>query len=341
MVNKMKLNLFLAALFCNALVCSAQAIEVAPEQVLSTDVVRCGTDLSVNTYAYKKDGKWQGFDADMCRVFAWAILGDGEKFKLVDTRSYQAVKALKSGLIDVMLSGGNYSIAMQARGQAEEIGLLYYDRQMFAAKDAPENVKSMEDFKNKKVCVSANAYYLDNLKAYNAKYKLHLHILPFNSPDKARTAFLLKRCELLSGKGTILKGMMYTGPQRGVRVLPEEFAYKPVYAFVSPQNPDFVTKMKWIINALYLAEEKGINKDNVADFEAGDDESVRNLLGQNKQIWKYFNLNPDWVNKAIAAVGNMGEIYDRNLGPDSRVNLSRGQANLIKNGGIIYAKEFK
>lgn len=341
MVNKMKLNLFLAAFFCNALICSAQAAEIGSEPILSAGVVRCGTDLSVNTYAYKKDGKWQGFDADMCRAFAWALFGDGEKFKLVDTRSYQAVKALKSGLIDVMLSGGNYSIAMQARGQAEEVGLLYYDRQMFAAKDAPEKAKSMEDFKNQKVCVSANADYLDKLKEYNAKYKLHLHIMPFNSPDKARTAFLLKRCELLSGKGTILKGMLYGGPQRGVQILPEEFAYKPVYAFVGMRDSGFITKMKWIVNSLYLAEEKGINKDNVADFDAKDDESARNLLGQNAQMWKYFGLNPDWVKKAIADVGNMAEIYDRNLGTNSRVNLSRGQANLIKNGGIIYAKEFK
>ena len=230
---------------------------------------------------------------------------------------------------------------MQARGQAEEVGLLYYDRQMCAAKDAPEKAKLMEDFKNQKVCVSANADYLDKLKEYNAKYKLHLHIMPFNSPDKARTAFLLKRCELLSGKGTILKGMLYGGPQRGVQILPEEFAYKPVYAFVGMRDSGFITKMKWIVNSLYLAEEKGINKDHVADFDAKDDESARNLLGQNAQMWKYFGLNPDWVKKAIADVGNMAEIYDRNLGTNSRVNLSRGPANLIKNGGIIYAKEFK
>lgn len=320
---------------------SVNAAEVKQEPVLSGGVVRCGTDLSVNTYAYKKDGKWQGFDADMCRAFAWALLGDGEKFKIIDTRSYQAAKALKSGLIDVMLSGGNYSLTMQARGQAEEVGLMYFDRQMFAAKDAPENIKSMEDFKNKKVCVSANADYLDNLKSYNAEYKLHLHILTFNSPDKARAAFLLKRCELLTGQGTVLKGLLFGGPQRGVQVLPEEFAYKPVYAFVGLQNQGFAAKMQWIINALYLAEEKGITKDNISAFVNADDKSVRNLLGQDKQMWMYFGLDPDWVNKAVADVGNMGEIYERNMGENSRVKLSRGKANLIKNGGIVYAKEFE
>lgn len=341
MVNKMKLNLFFTALFFNAAISSVQAAEVKPEQVLNGKVLSCGSDLSVNTYAYKKDGRWQGFDSDICRALAWAVLGDGDRFKITDTRSYQAAGALQAGLIDVMLSGGKYSLAMQGKGQAEEVGLLYYDRQMFAAKDAPEDVKSMEDFNGKKVCVSAEADYLPELKAYNAKYKLNLRILPFNSFKKARMSFLLKRCELLTAQGTVLKDMMFDGKQKGVQVLPEEFAYKPVYAFVSPQNYMLATKLKWVINALYLAEEKGISKNNIADIESVDDESVRNLLGENSEVWQNLGLKPDWVRNAITDVGNMSEIYERNLGQKSRYKFKRGDASLLKDGGKVYPKEFK
>lgn len=123
--------------------------------------------------------------------------------------------------------------------------------------------------------------------------------------------------------------------------MPEEFAYKPVYAFVSPQNYMLATKLKWVINALYLAEEKGISKNNIADIESVDDESVRNLLGENSEVWQNLGLKPDWVRNAITDVGNMGEIYERNLGQKSRYKFKRGDASLLKDGGKVYPKEFK
>jgi general L-amino acid transport system substrate-binding protein len=39
----------------------------------------------------------------------------------------------------------------------------------------------------------------------------------------------------------------------------------------------------------------------------------------------------------IEAVGNYGEIFDRDLGPKSKLNLVRGPNNLWTQGGLIYA----
>ena len=39
----------------------------------------------------------------------------------------------------------------------------------------------------------------------------------------------------------------------------------------------------------------------------------------------------------IAAVGNYGEIFDRNFGPDTGAGVARGQNALWSNGGLIYA----
>lgn len=337
----MKLKSSLAIIFGVLLAGKAYAIDTTLKPILNTEVIRCGSDLSVKSYAYKQDGEWQGFDADICRAFAWAIYGDGSRFEMVDVRPYNVGRSLKGGLIDVMLSGGVFSAGVEAKQQAEAIGLLYYDRQMFAAKDAPEGIKSMDDFKGKRVCVSTDSDYLDNLKEYNLKYGLDLQILPFNSPDKAKKAFLLKRCELITSRGMLLEGMLMESPQKGVQILPEEFAYKPVYAFVSQDNNKLRIALKWALNALYLAEDMGVSQKNVGILIGNEDISARNLLGDDDLLWLSLGLKPQWVRQAVGNVGNMGEIYERNLGQDSKIKLDRGKANLIKKGGVVHAEQFR
>lgn len=341
MVNKMKLKFSIVSLFVFSIVTAAQAVNVRLKPILQTDVIRCGSDLSVKTYAYKEDGVWKGFDADMCRAFAWAIYGDGSRFEMVDVRPQRVGQALQGKLIDVMLSGGLYSAAIEAKQHAASVGLLYYDRQMFAAKDAPENIESMDAFKGKKVCVSMESDYLDNLKEYNLKYRLDLNIFPFNSPEKARRAFLLKRCDLITTRGTLLYDMIRNSPGKGLTILPEEFAHKPVYAFVSRDNNKLRVALKWVMNALFLTEDLGIDSKNISILIGNEDISTRNLLGDNDLLWLSLGLRPQWVRQAVTDLGNMSEIYERNFGPDSALPLERGKANLIKNGGIVHAEEFR
>lgn len=336
---KLKFSLALVVMFLCLPQANAADFQLRP--ILKSDVIRCGSDLTVKAYAYKENGEWHGFDADICRAFAWAIYGDGSKFEMVDVRPYLVGQSLKGGLIDVMLSGGVYSAGVEAKQQAAAVGLLYYDRQMFAAKDAPEDAKSMDAFKGKTVCVSTDSDYLDNLKEYNIKYKLDLQILPFNSPAKAREAFLLKRCSLFTTRGMLLQGMMMDSPGKNLEILPEEFAYKPVYAFVAQNNNRLRVALKWALNALYLAEDLGINRKNIEILIGNEDASARNLLGDDELLWLSLGLKPQWVRQAVGDLGNMAEIYNRNLGEDSKFKLKRGDANLIKNGGVVHAEEFR
>jgi general L-amino acid transport system substrate-binding protein len=45
--------------------------------------------------------------------------------------------------------------------------------------------------------------------------------------------------------------------------------------------------------------------------------------------------------KVIEAVGNYGEIYDRNVGEGSTLKLDRGQNQLWENGGLMYSPPFR
>ena len=330
MVKKMKLKFSFAILLIWLVSFSAHA-----------EVVKCGTNLSTKAYAYNENGQWKGFDADVCRAFAWALYGDGNKFEMVDVRTHEILPALQSGKINVMLSNNVSPAMMEAKQRASVGGLLYYDRQMFAAKDIDENVASMKEFSSKKVCVFAGADYLENLKYYNNEHKLDFKIMAFKSLRKARNAFLLKRCELFSMQGLPLQSIITDSPGKGLVVLPEEYAYKGVYAYTPYANNEFRSVIKWVINALYAAEQMGMNKDNAVDFAYKRTPENLSLFGDDNILWHLLNVKPNWLRLAVADLGNMGEIFERNLGSQSDYKLKRGQAALIKDGGTVAVEPFK
>ncbi len=304
--------------------------------------VLCGTDLNAGTFAHKDEaGYWRGIDADLCRVFSTAIFGRSDRFKLVDVKANQANAAIANNKIDIMLGNAPGTASQDISGRSTQAALLYYIRQMILT-HKNENATSMDDFKGKKVCVISGTDDYYNLQDFSDKYKLNLRPLFFQNANDAKNAFLLKRCDLYTGNELYLKGIIdnMTDTSLQIEILPEVIAEKPVYAQVLKDNQKLRTSVKWIINALTLAEKRGINSKNVDIFIGLKDGSVKNLLGVNPDLWNKFELNPTWVRSTITELGNYGEIYEKNLGSISELKIERGKNNLIENGGLIGSQSF-
>ena len=339
----MKLIFALCCLFSVLSVSDAAAADAGMRYIQTRGVVRCGTDLSAKTYAYKDaDGRWQGIDADLCRVLATAVLGDKKRIEIVNVTTNTVSKYLTTNKIDFMLGGAPYSAGLEISSQAAPIDIIYYDKQMFLARDASK-AGSMEDFRGKKVCVVKNSddqYYLEE---YNRRYNLDLKPLFFANAQRAKEAFLLNRCPLLTGNALYLTNTLKSAgiKDEDTMVLPEVISVKPVYAFASKNNNALRISAKWILNALKLAEETGINSSNI-DISIGvEDTSTKNLLGADETLWNRFKVrDPKWVRKALKEIGNYGEIYEKNLGKESEFKLEREQNRLLKDGGLIIPQPF-
>jgi general L-amino acid transport system substrate-binding protein len=68
-----------------------------------------------------------------------------------------------------------------------------------------------------------------------------------------------------------------------------------------------------------------------------EDPSIKRMLGVTPGMGKALGLDEKWAYNAIKAVGNYGEIFDRNLGPETPIGFERGLNNLWTKGGLIYA----
>ena len=48
-------------------------------------------------------------------------------------------------------------------------------------------------------------------------------------------------------------------------------------------------------------------------------------------------LTKGWALRAVAAVGNYGEMFERNLGRDSALGIERGFNRLWNQGGLMFS----
>ena len=103
--------------------------------------------------------------------------------------------------------------------------------------------------------------------------------------------------------------------------------------------------LRWIIFTLITAEEEGITKENIDEKvklakNNPQLKSLRRFLGIDGGLGEKIGLSNDFTVNVIKASGNYGEIYERNLGKDSNVPISRELNELFKNGGLHFSPPF-
>lgn len=305
-------------------------------------IVRCGTDLQTKAFAHKdEDGFWHGFDVDICKAISYGVFNRGDRFQMVNIAPENVTQALASNKIDIMLSGSNYSAKDEITSKFMPVDILYYEQQTFLAKKIPD-AKSMEAYKGAKVCVVNDTIDYHNLLNYSDTYKLDFKLLSFKTKKRAEEAFLLNRCQLLTGNALVLQALKEKrfSSKDDVVLLPEPIAIKPIYALVAKDNNSLRIIVKWIFNALKLSEEHNISSQNINIFIGAKDLSLQNLLGDNPKLWAKFGLSPNWLRNSMSDIGNYGEIYERNFGSGSDLKIERKGNNLIGNGGLIIAEPF-
>ena len=341
----MKLKSLIGSLcLINSLLAAGTVLAADPglRYITTRGTIRCGSDLQAKNYAYKdEDGFWHGFDAEMCKVFSQAIFGRPDRFTMVDVSSNDIPKALSTNKVDIMFGAAPFEASTEIANKAMPADVMYYDQQMFLARKI-DGATSMQAYKGAKVCVVPNTDDYNNLQNYSDRYKLDLVPLNFQSRRRATEAFLLNRCQMLTGNAIYLNSILKHNfaEKDNVVILPESIAIKPTYALVAKDNNTLRIVAKWIFNALKLSEEYGIDSKNIKVFIGSQDLSQQNLLGDNPALWNKFGLSPNWVRNTIADQGNYGEIYERNIGADSPLQMERRENNLLKNGGLLMTQPF-
>ncbi|MFZ2652496.1 MAG: amino acid ABC transporter substrate-binding protein [Burkholderiaceae bacterium] len=300
----------------------------------------CGVNPSLPGFsAADSQGNWAGLDVDTCKAVAATVLNDASKIKWVPLNASQRFAALQSGEIDVLARNTTWTLTRDASLGLSFTGVTYYDGQGFMV---PKNLKvtNAKQLKGATVCVQSGTTTEKNLTDYSKAAALNMKPVVFETQEAANKAYFAGRCQVYttdaSGLASI-RNKESTNPDDHV-ILPDLISKEPLGPSVRRGDDEWFAIVKWVVFALIEAEEYGITQANVDQMKADSkDPVVQRILGTSEDTGKLLGLDKDWAYRAIKAVGNYGEIFERNVGPKSALKLPRGANNLWSQGGYMYA----
>jgi general L-amino acid transport system substrate-binding protein len=314
------------------------------DTIKQRDQIVVGVSTGVAGFsAADSSGKWAGLDVDVGRAIAAALLGDADKVKWVPLASQQRFTALQSGEVDVLSRNTTVTLTRDASMGLAQTAIVFYDGQGFMV-PAKMKLKSAKQLKGATVCVQSGTTTEKNLTDFSRANKLNLKPVVFDKFDAANAAYFAGRCQAYttdaSGLASI-RAKEAKDPKEHV-ILPELISKEPLGPLVRRGDEDWTAIVRWVVYGLLEAEENGITQANVDKFKAeSTDPVVMRLLGKGEDTGKLLGLDRDWLARAIKAVGNYGEIYERNVGLKTPVAIPRGKNELWTQGGLMYAQPIR
>ncbi len=306
--------------------------------------VNCGVSTGTSTGMSTLDnqGRWSGFEADFCRAVAAALLGDAAKVKFVPLEFRAAFASLQSGAVDLLARTATWTFARDTELNLEFAGVYIYDGQGFmVAKKL--GVKSGKELNGATVCVTGGSTSELNLADWFRANGIRYTPIVGNARDQNQANLEAGRCDVYTNEigGLASSRTAMKNPDDWV-LLPEIFSKEPAGPIVRQDDPKFRDVVAWTLYAQIAAEEYGVTQANVKQMaETSPNPEVQRLLGKTGEFGAKAGLANDWVVKIVGAVGNYGEMYDRNLGEKSPIKLARGLNALWTNGGLLYAPPFR
>lgn len=327
------------------------AVSPTLERIRSRKKLRCGVTDSTPGFSERNlTGQWHGFDVDLCRAAAAAVLGDARAVSIVGLNSRTRFAALQSGAVDLLAGGGSDTFTHDVVFGLDFVGVSYYDSLGFlaAAPRAPRRadaaaptLKTIADLNGARICVqggsAAQQALAEGLKARGLSYQPIVK----DNPEQSLAAYQRRQCDAIVDDLSVLAHdrSALRDPERH-EVLTETLADEPFGPVVREGDDRWSDVVRWTLNALVLAEAGKLNSRTV-DVARRDsvDPQVRRLLGAEGDAGRRLGLADDWAFRVIRQVGSYDEIFDRNLGPNSELKLDRGR-NALWNAdkpGQIYA----
>jgi len=319
---------------------SAQTLEAVKEK----GHVQCGINTGLTGFAAPDaQGNWTGFDVDFCRAIAAAVFGSGDAVKFTPLTGKQRFIALSAGEVDVLSRNTTWTYSRDNDLKLTFVGINYYDGQGFMV-PAGIGVGSALELDGATVCIQTGTTTELNLADFFRANNMSYEPVPIETNEQAREQFFANACDVYTTDRSGLAATRATAanPDDYV-VLPEIVSKEPLGPLVRHGDDQWADINRWVLNVLIIAEEKGLTQANVASMAANgsNDPEVNRMLGVEGEYGGMLELSSDWVVNVISAVGNYGEIFDRNIGPNTPIGLDRGLNALYNGGGILYAPPYR
>ncbi len=300
--------------------------------------VNCGVSQGLQGFSDKDAaGAWSGFDVDFCRALAAAVFNDPAKVNFVPLSANDRFEALRAKRIDVLSRNSTWTLERESALGLLFAAITYHDGQGFLLLRNPKTVSALE-LDGKSICVQEGTTSRANLADYFRANSMTYKEAPFALLADARAALESGKCDVFTADQSALYAeRLKLAKPAEAQILPDVISKEPLGPAARADDLAWFNVVKWTAFALINAEELGISTATVPDALASTKPDVRRFTGAEGNLGKGLGLDNAWAVRAVKAVGNYAEVFERNIGSRSKLAIPRGLNQLWSQGGILYA----
>jgi len=338
----MKKSVFLGAVTIAGLAAGAAAAGTV-DDVKARGKLNCGVNSGLVGFAAPDaNGEWKGFDIDVCRAVAAAVLGDANAIEFVPTTPKTRFTALAAGEVDMLVRNTTWTFSRDVDLKFDFVGVNYYDGQGFMVPKAL-GVSSAKELDGARVCIQTGTTTELNLADFFRANNISYEPVPIETNAEAQQQYLAGACDVYTtdASGLAATRATFENPDEHV-LLPEIISKEPLGPLVRHGDNEWGDVVRWTLNALITAEELGVTSANIDEMSAGtDNPEINRLLGTEGTLGEMLGLDADWAARAVKAGGNYGEVFAKNIGEETPIGLSRGLNAQWTEGGLLYSPPFR
>lgn len=344
------------ALSGTAVMAQDATVQVGPitQAVIDRGELICGVNNALPGFGFPNAaGEIEGFDADFCRAVAAAILGDASKVNFRPVVAADRQTVLQSGEVDMLSRNTTFTSSRDTQWGVTFAPTTFYDGQgVMVMTDS--GVEALEDLAGGIICTNSGTTTELNITDAMNNRGLDFQLQTYQDFNAVMATFNQGGCDAVTTDMSGLVSQKASAADPGaMKILDVVLSKEPLGPLTPQSDPQFADIVRWTVFATIQAEEFGIDSTNIDEFiqtEGESDEDYNARVGANvarflgyggNQNGSYFGIENHFTEAIIRQVGNYGEIYARNLGPDTIFDLPRGVNSLWTDGGLLYAPPFR
>lgn len=311
-------------------------------EIQARGALRCGVNATLPGFGVvDANGNFSGFDVDFCKAIAAAVLGDANAVEYRPLTAGERFTAVQSGEVDVLIRNTTWTSSRDSTVGLNFAPTTFFDGQGFMVR-RDSGITDLTDFEGRAICVQSGTTTELNLADVMAALDVQYTPVIFEQAPQLVAAYDDGQCD---GWTTDKSGLASFQTQLRVPtdhvILEATISKEPLGPSVLHGDDQWFDVVKWTVFALINAEEFGITQANVDAARTSPNPEVQRMLGTDPANVQGLGLRPDAFYLAIQAVGNYGEIYDRNIGAGSIFDIPRGLNAQYYDGGLLYGIPFR
>ena len=308
------------------------------EEVRARGHLNCGVSEGLPGFSEADaDGQWRGFDVEICRAVAAAVFADPDAVTFVPESAAERFEALESGKVDLLSRNSTWTMSRDIDLAIDFAGIAYYDGQGFLSR-AEYGIRSALELQGARICVIAATTSADNAAKFFAARGVDVTLLTFGSNEEAGQAYAAEKCDAWTADRSALAAerSRLEIPDDHI-ILPEVISKEPLGPVTREDDPTWTALIRWTLYGLINAEEQNLSSTGLAESSPDVEAQTAIALALGRPAAPTLRINEYWMVQVISAVGNYGEIFERNLGVETPLGIERGINAPWNAGGILYA----